>query len=156
MTSSDGNFFRVTGLCAGNSPVTAEFPAQRPVMQSCEIFVDLRLNKRLSKLWSWWFEMPLPSLWRHCNAAWQNRAADHQQPRFWSSSPVIFCPQCHKVWAIHCPLDCLAYILNAQLSSSFQLLVASSLFINFMNAFAFQILIRVMASGWYPRVSLLL
>ena len=26
MTSSDGNIFHVTGLCAGNSPVTGEFP----------------------------------------------------------------------------------------------------------------------------------
>ena len=28
MTSSDGNIFRVTGLCAGISPVTGDFPAQ--------------------------------------------------------------------------------------------------------------------------------
>ena len=27
------------------------------------------LTKRLSKQsWGWWFETPLPSLWRHCNA----------------------------------------------------------------------------------------
>ena len=32
MTSSNGNIFRVTvTFCAGNSPVTDEFPAQRPV-----------------------------------------------------------------------------------------------------------------------------
>ena len=36
-------------ICAGNSPVTGEFPAQRPVTQSFYIFFDLRLNKRLSK-----------------------------------------------------------------------------------------------------------
>ena len=36
-------------LCAGNSPVNGEFPAQRPVTRSFEIFFDLRLNKRLSK-----------------------------------------------------------------------------------------------------------
>ena len=29
MTSSNGNIFRVTGSCAGNSPVTGEFPSQR-------------------------------------------------------------------------------------------------------------------------------
>ena len=29
MTSSNGNIFRVTGLCAGNSPVTGEFPSQK-------------------------------------------------------------------------------------------------------------------------------
>ena len=55
-------------ICAGNSPVTAEFPAQRPVAQSFDVFFDLRLNKRLSKQsWGWWFEMPSRPLWRHCN-----------------------------------------------------------------------------------------
>ena len=49
MTSSNGNIFRVTGLCAGNSPVTGEFSAQRPVTRSFDVFFDLRLNKRLSK-----------------------------------------------------------------------------------------------------------
>ena len=56
-------------LCAGNSPVTGEFPAQRPVTRSFDVFFDLRLNKRLSKQsWGWWFETPSRSLWRHCNA----------------------------------------------------------------------------------------
>ena len=32
-----------------NSLVTGEFPAQRPVTRSFDVFVDLRLNKRLSK-----------------------------------------------------------------------------------------------------------
>ena len=36
-------------LCAGNSPVTGEFPAQRPMKRSFDVFFDLRLNKRLSK-----------------------------------------------------------------------------------------------------------
>ena len=36
-------------LCAGNSPVTGEFPSQRPVTRSFGVFFDLRLNKRLSK-----------------------------------------------------------------------------------------------------------
>ena len=36
-------------LCAGNSPVPGEFPAQRPVTRSFDVFFDLRLNKRLSK-----------------------------------------------------------------------------------------------------------
>ena len=32
------------------------------------MFFDLRLNKQLSKQpWCWWFQMPLHSLWRHCN-----------------------------------------------------------------------------------------
>ena len=36
-------------ICAGNSPVPVEFPAQRPVTLSFDVFFDLRLNKRLSK-----------------------------------------------------------------------------------------------------------
>ena len=35
-------------ICAGNSPVTGEIPAQRPVTRSFAVFFDLRLNKRLS------------------------------------------------------------------------------------------------------------
>ena len=55
-------------ICAGNSPVPGEFPAQRPVTRSFDVFFDLRLNKRLSKQpWGWWFETPAWSLWRHRN-----------------------------------------------------------------------------------------
>ena len=55
-------------MCAWNSPVTGEFPAQRPVARSLDIFFDLCLNKRLSKQsWGWWFETPSHPLWRHCN-----------------------------------------------------------------------------------------
>ena len=68
MTSSNGNIFRVTDLCVGNSPVTGEFPSQRPVTRSFDGFFDLGLKKRLSKESTrWWFERPLCSLWRHCN-----------------------------------------------------------------------------------------
>ena len=41
-------------VCAGNSPVTGEFPARRPVTRSFEVFFDLRLNnKLLNKQKSW-------------------------------------------------------------------------------------------------------
>ena len=50
-------FSALLANCAGNSPVTGEFPAQRPVTRSFDIFIDLRLNTRLSKQsWSRWFE----------------------------------------------------------------------------------------------------
>ena len=68
MTSSKGNIFSVAGPLWGDSPVTGEFPAQRPVTRSFDVFFDLRLNKRLSKQsWGWWFETPSRSLWRHCS-----------------------------------------------------------------------------------------
>ena len=51
-------FSALLAICAGNSPVSSEFPPQRPVTQSFDIFFDLRLNKWLSKQsWGWWFEM---------------------------------------------------------------------------------------------------
>ena len=42
-------FSVLLALCAGNSPVTGEFPTQRPVTRSFDVSFDLRLNKRLSK-----------------------------------------------------------------------------------------------------------
>ena len=62
-------FSALLARCVRNSPVTGEFPAQSPVALSFDVFFDLRLNKRLGKQsWGWWFETPLCSLWRHCNA----------------------------------------------------------------------------------------
>ena len=34
-------------ICAAISPVPGEFPAQRPVTPSFDVFFDLRLNKQL-------------------------------------------------------------------------------------------------------------
>ena len=62
-------FYALLSLCAGNSPVTGEFPVQRPVTQSFDVFFDLRLNKRLSKQsLGWCLETPSRSSWRQCNA----------------------------------------------------------------------------------------
>ena len=68
MTSSNRNIFRVTGHLCGEFPGPGEFPAQRPVTRSFDVFFDLRLNKWLSKQsWGWWFETLSRPLWRHCN-----------------------------------------------------------------------------------------
>ena len=68
MTSSNGNISRVTGPLCGEFTGPGEFPTQRPVTRSLDVFFDLRLNKRLSKQpVGWWFETPSWSLWRQCN-----------------------------------------------------------------------------------------
>ena len=68
MTPSNGNIFRVTGPLCGEFTGPGEFPAQRPVTRSFDVFFDLRPNTRLSKQpWGWWFETPSWSWWRHCN-----------------------------------------------------------------------------------------
>ena len=40
-------FSAVLAIFAGNSPVTGEFPTQKPATRSFDIFFDLRLNKLL-------------------------------------------------------------------------------------------------------------
>ena len=81
MTSSNGNIFRVTGPLCAEFTGPGEFPTQRPVPRSFDVFFDLRLNKRLSKQpWGWWFETLPWSLWRHCNVIWYFRH-DHFSPQ---------------------------------------------------------------------------
>ena len=49
-------FSALLALCVGNSPATGEFPAQRSVTRSFDVFFDLRQIKQLSKQsWGWWF-----------------------------------------------------------------------------------------------------
>ena len=61
-------FSALLAICAGHSPGTGEFPAQRPVTRSFDVFFGLRLNKQLSKQsWGWWFETPSRLLRRHRN-----------------------------------------------------------------------------------------
>ena len=61
-------FSALLAICAGNSPVLGEFPVQRLVTRSFDVFFDLHPNKGLSKQSrGWWFETPSCPLWRHRN-----------------------------------------------------------------------------------------
>ena len=42
-------FSTLLAFYAGNSPITGEFPAERPVTQSFDVFFDPSLNKPASK-----------------------------------------------------------------------------------------------------------
>ena len=71
-------FSALLALCAGNSPVSGEFPTQRPATRSFDVFFDLHPNKRLNKQSrGWWFETLSCSLWRHCNGIWPLRKLGH-------------------------------------------------------------------------------
>ena len=48
-------FSALLAVWAGNSQVTGEFPAQRPVTRNFDVFFDLHQSKQS---WSWWFETP--------------------------------------------------------------------------------------------------
>ena len=61
-------FSALLALCVGNSPVTGEFPIQRPVTRSFDVFFDLHLTKQLRKQsWGWWFVTLSRPLRRHSN-----------------------------------------------------------------------------------------
>ena len=71
-------FSALLAICAGNSPVSGEFPAQRPATRSFDVFFDQRPNKRLSKqTWGWWFETHSPPLWRHSNEIIETQTCIH-------------------------------------------------------------------------------
>ena len=55
-------------LCAGNSPVTGEFPSQKPMTRSFDVFFDLRLNKQSRRQSLETPPLSLSWLRRHCNA----------------------------------------------------------------------------------------
>ena len=87
-------FSALLALCAGNSSVTGEFPQQRPVMWSFDVFFDLRVKKRLSKhSWGWWFETPSCPLWRHCSVKyfsyWKGKSLWSAANKFEMSSLII-------------------------------------------------------------------
>ena len=61
-------FTALLDICAGNSPVPGDFPAQRPMTRNFGCFFDLRPNKLFSKQsWGWWFETPWRPLSGHRN-----------------------------------------------------------------------------------------
>ena len=88
MTSSNGSIFRVTGPLCREFTGPGEFPPQRPVTLSFDVFFDLHLNKRLSKqTWGWWFETPSWSLWRQCNEVMVIRSMISTVP---TTSPMLY------------------------------------------------------------------
>ena len=78
MTSSNENIFRVTGPLCGKFSGHQRIPlTQWPAKRSFGVFLDLCLNKRLSKSVGQWFETPSRSLWRHRKEfimAWWHRS----------------------------------------------------------------------------------
>ena len=77
-------FSALLTICSGHSPVPGEFPAQRPVTRSFDVFFDQRLNKRLSKQsWGWWLETLSRPLWRHCNGLTKMRTWNYIHCFLW-------------------------------------------------------------------------
>ena len=89
-------FSALLAICAGNSPVPGEFPTQRPVTRSFDVYFDLRPNKWLSKQsWGWWFETLSCSLWRHRNGCtiigWRTRSNNRERITQLKTELIIAC-----------------------------------------------------------------
>ena len=99
-------FSALLAICAGNSPVPGEIPAQRPVTWSFDVFFDLRLNKRLRKQsWGWWFETLSRPLWRQCDGI-QDGGNDGQvsvetSNIFIDSPSMIWLSKSTEIWCGH-------------------------------------------------------
>ena len=94
-----GTFSASLAICAGNSPVPGQFPTQRPVTRSFDVFLDLRLNKRLSKQpWGWWFESLSGPLWRHRNVAALHRWKCLGKIEGWYVSSIHITVQLQTTW----------------------------------------------------------
>ena len=92
MTSSNGNIFRVTDPLCGEFTGPVEFPTQRPVTRSFDVFFDLRLNKWCSKQpWGWWIETLSCSLWRHCNGQRHAKTTAQRHPNVHTPSQALTC-----------------------------------------------------------------
>ena len=98
-------FSALLAICAGNSPVPGEFPVQRPVTRSFDVFFDLDRNKRLSKQWwGWWFETPSSPLCRHCkdfDIPWDF----HIHNRFKHMRYIVFYKLVVHLWRIYASVN---------------------------------------------------
>ena len=106
-------FSALLAICAGNSPVTGEFPTQRPVTLSFDVYFDLRPNERLSKQsWGWWFETLSSPLWRHRNdlsipwPQWKGpRGIIHESPKMLQPFVETWSLRCQIIHSLMRPLD---------------------------------------------------
>ena len=105
-------FSALLAFCAGNLPWTGEFPAQRPVTRSFDVFFDLRLDKRLSKQsWGWWFETLSYTLWRHRNAmTWSVNA-------YGILSNYIFMEKLWTDYFLFRPMKCVSGVMGSRPST---------------------------------------
>ena len=115
-------FSALLAICAGNSPVPGEFPAQRPVTRGFGVFFDLRLNKRLRKQsWGWWFESLSRPLWCHCNVA-----GYYQGNTIWRISLFLWLIKFLSLQSVSLPVD--YYVILYQV-------ISISTYIEFCYAF---------------------
>ena len=136
-------FSVLLGICAGNSPVTGEFPTQRPVTRSFDVFfLYLRLNKRLSKeSRGWWFQTTLRPLWRHCNEPEWKGMIDY----------LINCSSPKKV-AVKYVINIIELLQNISVTTFYGIKLWASIYIN-INHKAVSVLYVTGYRNW-PRYGL--
>ena len=82
-------FSSLLTICAGKSPVPGEFPIQRPVTRSFDVFFDL-----LSR--GWWFETSSRALWRHRNVPKKSSQRKDRALFGWQDETECYLPSVGK------------------------------------------------------------
>ena len=114
------SFSALLAICAGNSQSPVEFPTQRPVTRSFDVFFDLRPNKQLSKQWwDWWFGTQSCPLWRHSNAVNSNRS-NSLEPYYSGQTWRFFCPCDFEIWRTTLKNSRAPVLFHFKLSVSFR------------------------------------
>ena len=105
-------FSALLAICAGNSPVTGEFPAQRPLTRSFDVSLICVWIKWLSKQsWGWCIQTLSRPLWRHRNEKIYSHTitSEYRVARNWHSrllsslvkinfAPIFTCKNNRRIW----------------------------------------------------------
>ena len=111
MTSSNGNIFRVTGHLCGEFTGHRGIPRTKASDAELWCYLDLHLNKRLSKQsWGWWFETLSRSLWRHGNGSGNGSLS--QRARYEESVPMSWRHSGQQFWYRSLQLTSVSHLNN--------------------------------------------
>ena len=150
-------FSALLAICAGNPSVPGEFPTQRPVTRSFDVYFDLSPNKRLSKhSWGWWFETLSGPLWRHSNDTSTHvsitgliKLTARQSVLYHCLGNLHWQYVVHKIHPMHHSIYCLTADNYQIKNDSTKMTVFSWLHIN--NCMCWHILQFSVRTMWWPK-----
>ena len=125
-------FSALLALCEGKSPVTGEFPSQRLVTWSLDVFFNLRLNQRVSKQSGRrWFETPSRSLWRHCNGKHNNGIRLYTKNKMALINEISMKNIFYEIFAISCTESChFNFAYYTRITSAIENVIRTFIFVN--------------------------
>ena len=109
-------FSALLAICEGNPPVTGEFPSQKSVTRSFDVFFNVCLNKRLRKQSRrWWLGTPSYSLCRHKTSPILHRPVSVKREKIFFSTCLVISNTrdskwCWNTYSSNCSLSACLHI----------------------------------------------